>query len=134
MFNRVEKKIKKEENKLTSERNARCIPIANKILKKIVECEIKDKPQYELSKDYNQIIVDIIQILLDEGAKAHEVNYILQLVLLPVDVVKETVSKTLNKHLSTAADNLWIKESGRKYEEILVIDIDRTLKTEAIVK
>lgn len=124
MFNKVAKKQKTADENLTKERNKRCFPAAKAILELSVKGRIDDVDPSEMFDDYSPLVRDIMDVMMKHDIKLGEINYVFQLAMLPMDVLKEMVSQSMDKHLSTAEKMFWGKEGN----DVTVKELDERLK------
>jgi len=115
------------EKDLTKETNDRCFPVAREILKIIGNNEnllLGSFSQKEANKEYKDLVQNIKQLMLDNKLLLSDVNYILKVILQPIDAVKYILNENFNKLLEDAEKKFWGKERG----DISIEDLDNILK------
>lgn len=119
-FNKSEKDLSKESDK-------RCIPVARTILEKIGTYENKifgSYTQKEANIAYKELVQDIKTLMLENDLMLNEVNYVMKMILQPIDAIKYILTENLNHSLSEAQDKFW----GKDHEYITLEDLDEQLK------
>ena len=130
MFDKVNKKAKKQENDLTKLRDEKCVPVAKKMLKVIANRELElgqfvtDEKRLEC---YQPIYQEIVKLFLDAGLKNLEIVYCFTLLKQGIEFTDQLTSNSLQMNFSDASTLLW----GKKEEDILLNDVDRVLKEAA---
>ena len=123
MFDKVKKKDEKKIQDLTKERNDKCIPIANEVLKLMLSGKVEDKSIEELMKDYSDIARDVVKLYLEKDLKLSDVDYVHKLVYQTYDVTARLVQDTLNGHLKRTQKEYW----GKDPEDVTTSDLHKKL-------
>lgn len=123
----INAEIEKATADLTAERNERCLPIANEVIKMMAQVVIEDIPAQELADKNKELVLKIMNVYLDKGVRLSDVNYIHRLILASYDVVNTTITDSLNKHLNSSGDIFWQQFCGKNIDEITVKDLDNLL-------
>jgi hypothetical protein len=112
---------------LTALRDAKCVPIARRIIKMLGNVEtmpVNTKDVAELNATFVPLTSDVLGVLLEEDVKFDEVNYVMRLVLEAYDTLNNYLSQSLNKSMDKASGYFW----GKEYTEVTIGDMDRMLK------
>lgn len=124
-FGNIKKKMEEKADKLHEERLARCVPVAQEIVKILGESrlplgDITDEDQ----KEYDAASDRILQLMIERGTLFTERNFIFQLILQSWEQVKIPVIKSLEHHF----DRVMEHALGKKIDEVTVQFMDETLK------
>lgn len=126
-YNKIKKNEEKIERDLTKERNERCVPIAQEVLKRLGKfVENNSSPvlpddRASFVKAYDPLIIEILGVLQETKLPLSEWGYVMQLALVPAEHVKNYVAETINKNISEVLDDMWGKsESDVTLEDIAI--------------
>ena len=110
---------------LTKERDLKCVPIAQEIVKIIGEqvLPLGDITE-EQRKEYFPITKKVLELLLAKGATLGEVNYIMKMVMQCSDMIQNIVIASLNDNLKRAELKKW----GSKLDDLTLQKLDDALK------
>lgn len=124
MKNGLDKKIRKETDKLHQERLDEIVPVAREVIKLIAEAnlEIGDTNAHDNDKLY-AVAHKILATLLKKNIKYSDRQFVFQLVLQPFDRVREVVSQSLDKSFDKALN----RSFGKDFLELRLEDIDKML-------
>lgn len=125
------KEIIKEHGKsdrLTRERDERCIPIAKTILKMITDY---DNGKFgtlissdELKKSNDDLAEKILLLLVSEKVKVNEVDFIISLIGQITNTPLNLVVGSISVHTETAFEKLW----GKKRKDVDMQDLNNLLE------
>ena len=116
--------FKKQEKDLNRERIAECVPIAKEILRVIVESNLKMGEVDKGTDEYNEAAKKILQFMLDKNIKYVNNEFVFQLALQPLDMVRDLVTVSLKHSFDAALD----KALGNSYQDVTMEDLNRLLK------
>lgn len=128
----VDTGITEEDKKLDVERDARCVPVAKKVLTEIANVEDLKigitgfKPE-DVIAVYKPIAEAVMEELLVREVKHSEVQYIFQLVRQATENVSNMVESSLAKSAKLATARKFGRE---EYEDITIGDIHQVLMEE----
>ncbi len=103
-------------DKLTKQRDERCIPIVYKIIKMTADYKGKIKPgmsQMEVRNEYDDLARNVLKLLLDKNVLVNDTSYIFSLIHQINDTVKDIVEQSLIVHMDKAESNLWGKDPAK---------------------
>lgn len=128
MSNKEIIKLHDKSDKLTRERDDRCLPVAKCIIKMIVEFKGGKFGSLvsaeQAIKSVDKLALDILALLLNENVKVNEISYIFTLIEQIVRTPKDIVIESVNAHFSKADNKLW----GKDLKDVTVGDLEKVLK------
>ena len=114
-----------EGKKLNEERMARCVPAAKAIIALLASKDVhlgkltdEDKPFY------NELGIQVIQILLDNKIHFTDRHLVFQLALQAIEQTRDVVISSLEMSFEKANEKLW----GKDLYDIELQDIDDKMK------
>ena len=119
-------KKKDKEKDLTRERNEKVIPIAQDVLKLVADAALPmgDNVHAHDNVKFDAVSKKILELLLEKDIKYVDTNFLFQLVLQPLEIIKETVVLSLKRSFDLAET----KAMGKEYREITLQDMDNLIK------
>ena len=116
---------KRQQKNLTKERELELAPVAKEIIKMIAEADL---PVGEIhardNSKFNDVSEKILRLLLRKDIKYVDKDFLFQLVLQPIDMIKQTVMISLGKSFDDAID----QSLGKGFREIRMTDLDEILR------
>jgi len=109
------------------ETNERCFSMAQEVLRLIGTKEkllFGGYTQKEANEEYKDLVQEIKKIMLEKKLLLEEVNYVMKLVLQPIEATKFILNENFNKLLLDAEEKFW----GKSHDDITVEDLDDVLK------
>ena len=99
---------------LTKEREEKIAPIAQEILELITRAELPmgDVHAHDNAK-FDHIAGEVLKIFLREDIKYVDKEFVFQLVLQPIDFIKDTVILSLKKSMDITMERVFGKEFGQ---------------------
>jgi hypothetical protein len=110
----------------TEQRDAKCVPIAEKVLDLIAKNKMKELLETDIekrAKDCYEVQKQILELYLKEEMTMGEIFYVKNLVLSLID----TPLTFVNESLSTSWDNTIVKLFGKEEKEITLKEIQDIL-------
>lgn len=125
--NKLLKEQAKEAERLTNERNERCVPVAKEALRYIVEADLSlgDKTHEEMLKEYSPVVERLLQKMLDTNLPTRDINYIKQIMLEPIEKTCNLLFGSIDATLKEAAKRKW----GKNESDLTLGEIDEFLKS-----
>jgi hypothetical protein len=119
-----------QEVDLTKERETRCVPIAQAIVKLIGESNPKmgDVPMHELTAEYKEMAKQTIEKLMESNVTVAEINYILQLARQPIEALQSVLTDTFTGHL----EKVQVLKLGATLGDIKVLDLHKMLVDDTV--
>lgn len=110
----AKKAEEKEERDLTKERELRCEPIAQEIMKMIGNFEgpINTVDRMEYVKAHDPLIASIADLLQQKELPVAEWGYVMSLAQIRFDHTKNWVAETIATNMDQVLDNFWGKPTG----------------------
>jgi len=112
---------------LEKERQERCIPIAQKIIKILGSSDNlligEDVSHDDRIKCYEPLFGEIMTELKESNIKWAEVPYVFTLVFQSYEFIKNLVTLSMNAQMKRAEDVLWKMDS----DEVKIQDVDKVL-------
>lgn len=129
MYNKIDKKIQKEHEKRVEDNSK----VAKKLLKVLMDGDIligenldnRGQIKKEFAKEYKDKVEKCLEILLEEDIKHADFNHITQLMIQPIDTMKNILVESINKSINKAHEILW----GKEDLEVRMSDVDKVLKS-----
>ena len=132
MFNKLKKKLKsqgksKQDKDASKERLKRCQPFVKDVLKILVEkpTAVGDDPAYQKEKDYKEITVEIISLMLQKDMHYTDISFTFQLLKQVLEQTEHAITTNAQKSFDRATEKLW---DGKDIYDIKLSDIDKLLK------
>ena len=111
MFDKVQKKMEQESDRLYKKQLLRCIPFAHKLLKVILEADLDMGDEKDMDgKKYQEVALTIIKDMMESEIPYVDREFVFQLCLQPVSKVKDLVVNSLSKSYEMAQDKKWGKD------------------------
>ena len=102
---------RRKERDLTKERLERVVPVAKEALKLIANAELPMGDVHERDNHkFDAVAKDILKLMLDARLKYVEKEFLFQLILQPVGMLKEVVLKSLSNSFDKVIEKLLKKE------------------------
>ena len=104
----------------TVERDARCVPVAEAIVRLVgnhAELLLAEHDKTKLFEAYNGLAREVMKLLLEADIRVGEANYVMQLVTRPQEQVNGILFDSMNKHLAEmqkATFGCMIQEMGMR--------------------
>lgn len=110
---------------LTKERNDRCVPIAQEIVKIMAKAPVVLDPKSTDAFDlYVPLYQEVATMLKEKGVKLSEVGYCFALARQCGIMLEDLTGQSLNKHVAQANEKFW----GKPDSEVTVTDLDAQVK------
>lgn len=115
-MSKIEKNIKKQQDVLNKERDERCLPVAEEIIKRFgTHKHLFNSPSdTALFDNYNVLAREILSLAVEHNLKPIDVTYVQQLVSTALANTFDIALQSINKHLLSAQD----KAFGCRLDEI----------------
>lgn len=116
-----------EEKDLNKEQLDRCIPVAKQILDMLGKYDNKlmgQVSQSDLNVAYKDLVTEIKKLFLEKDLQLNDINFVMSLVVQPIDAVKFIISENFNKLLKDAQFKFW----GKDNDDVTVGDLDKLFK------
>lgn len=125
-FNEVEKQLKKDIEKATELRDARCLPVAKDIIILIGNSEpvMACTDSKIIADTYTPTTEQILTLLLEKNVNVDDVGYIFSLVFEHFEHCKNFTEQSLSRSLDKVSDKLW----GKDTKEVTMSDVDEVLR------
>lgn len=119
-------KVKKSQDKLDKARDAKCIPLAKEYLQAILDGNVSldgNLSEDKLVKEYEPIVVRLLERFLEADLSMDEVMYIKKLVLEMIDNVDMLLISSVNNTLKIAETRFW----GCSKDELTLKKLDQVI-------
>ncbi len=131
MYEKIKEKFtrklaSKKVEKLSIEREVRCIPVAQEIIKLISEKDMKMGAyvtEEERRECYGSLSKDILEYMKERDIKFNETAFCFALVLEVVNHTKDMIQNSLQMSMDFCDEKLW----GKEFNKITLQDMDDLL-------
>lgn len=124
-LNKLNKKIQKQVQDATKERNERVAPIAQTVIKIIADANLPvgDVHAHDNPK-FSSVAREVVSEMLNSEVRHADINALFQFVLQPFDMIAGIVKESLSKSFNDAESKLF----GKDYSEITLSDLDDIIR------
>lgn len=120
----------KEIEKMAQERIRKMAPLAKEVLKMIADSGVKVDAENAHDNDvYTAVAREVIQYLLDNNIKYMDKEFLFQLMLRPIEDIKEIVIRSLRHSFDYAIDKFF----GKDLMDVTIGDLDEKIKKVEVV-
>ena len=128
-YNKIQKQIDRETDRLTKERDARCVPLAHELLRAMASAQlpVEDLTHEKKMEHYAPVVKALIDMYLEHDILIADASYINKIVLQIVEETNNLLATSLAKSVERAEMHLW----GDRLTDVSMGRLDTIIKQSA---